>query len=198
MVPRRPTNSSSRAVGVLAGLVVGALLLAGACSSDGDGGDDRSGRADEDATTSDAGSASPGGACADLEPFGGFGEALVTVDGEEQCLLLAQTPEERARGLMEVTDLQGYPGMLFVFPADSEGGFWMRNTPTPLSIAYLDASGAVVSTTDMEPCEDVPTCPSYPASGPYRFTVEVPQGDLEALGLTGDARLTLESEVHPS
>lgn len=198
MVPRRPTNSSSRALGVLAGLVVGALLLAGACSSDGDGGDDRSGRADADGTTSDAGSAAPGGACADLEPFGGFGEALVTVDGEEQCLLLAQTPEERARGLMEVTDLQGYPGMLFVFPADSEGGFWMRNTPTPLSIAYLDASGAVVSTTDMEPCEDVPTCPSYPASGPYRFTVEVPQGDLEALGLTGDARLTLESEVHPS
>ena len=177
---------------VLTGLAVGLLLVAGVCSSD--GGDDRSGRAEAGHADTEA----PGSACADLEPFGEFGEVLVTIGGEERCLLLAQTPEERARGLMEVTDLQGYPGMLFVFPAESEGGFWMRNTPTPLSIAYLDASGAIVSTADMEPCDDVPTCPSYPASGPYRYTVEAPQGELEGLGLTGDARLTVESEVHPS
>lgn len=136
--------------------------------------------------------------CADLEPIGEFGEVLVTVGGEQRCLLLAQTPEQRARGLMEVTDLGGYPGMAFAFPADTDVGFWMRNTPTPLSIAYLDASGAIVSTADMAPCDDVPTCPTYPAAGPYRWAVEVPQGNLDDLGLTGDARLTIESEVHPS
>jgi uncharacterized membrane protein (UPF0127 family) len=139
-----------------------------------------------------------GGACADLEPIGGFDEVLVSIDGDERCLLLAQTPEERARGLMELTDLAGYPGMLFAFPAESEGGFWMRNTPMPLSIAYLDAAGAIVSTADMAPCDDVPTCPSYPASGPYRYTVEVPQGELAELGLTGEARLTVESETVPT
>ena len=195
MAPRRAAQPPTLAALLAGGLLLAALL--GGCGSGdedarsggADAGHDEEGRDDTEA---------PGEACAGLEPFGEFGEVLVAVDGEERCLLLAQTPEERARGLMEVTDLAGYPGMLFAFPADSEGGFWMRNTPTPLSIAYLDASGALVSTADMAPCDDVPTCPSYPASGPYRYTVEVPQGELEALGLTGDALLTVESDVHPS
>ncbi|MCB1006402.1 MAG: DUF192 domain-containing protein [Acidimicrobiales bacterium] len=172
----------------LGALVLVAALALGGCG-EADGADGAHGHDDGEA---------PGAACADLEPFGDFGEVLVTIGGEERCLLLAQTPEQRARGLMEVTDLEGYPGMLFAFPQDSSGGFWMRNTPTALSIAYLDASGAIVSTADMAPCEDDPSCPSYPADGPYRMTVEVPRGELAALGLTGDARLTVESEIHPS
>lgn len=166
-----------------------AIVALAACGSDGDAPADAHGHDDGEA---------PGAVCADLEPIGEFGEVLVTVGGEQRCLLLAQTPEQRARGLMEVTDLGGYPGMAFAFPADTDVGFWMRNTPTPLSIAYLDASGAIVSTADMAPCDDVPTCPTYPAAGPYRWAVEVPQGNLDDLGLTGDARLTIESEVHPS
>jgi len=177
---------------VLAALV-GLLVPVAACAS----GDEPSGATD--ATTPAIGGAeAPGEPCADLQPIGAFGEVEVNIGDEPECLLLAQTPEERARGLMEVTDLAGYPGMLFVFPADSEGGFWMRNTPLPLSIAYLDADGAIVSTADMDPCDDVPTCPSYPADGPYRFTVEVPQGALGDLGLVGGARLTVVSAVTPS
>lgn len=158
-------------------VVLGPLLAAGAACGGGDG---------------DAAS------CDELVPFGDFGEVAVEVDGDPACLLLAETPEQRARGLMEVTDLEGYPGMLFAYAADTEGGFWMRNTPTPLSIAYLDAEGRIVSTADMEPCEDSPDCPGYPPDGPYRMTVEVPQGDLDDLGLTGDAVLEVMGEIDPT
>ena len=76
--------------------------------------------------------------------------------------------------------------MLFDFPADTDGGFWMRDTPMPLSIAYLDAEGAIVSTADMDPCLDLgDQCPGYPPDGVYNDTVEVPQGGLETLGLDG-------------
>jgi len=136
--------------------------------------------------------------CRDLTPLDGFGEVEVAVDGDERCLLLAQTPEERARGLMEVTDLEGYPGMIFVYPEDVGGGFWMRNTPMPLSIAYLAADGGIVSTADMEPCEESVTCPSYPPDGEFRFAVEVPRGELDDLGLTGDATLEVVGETDPS
>lgn len=170
---------------VSAALVVLFVALA-ACSSD-DGG-----------SASGTDDRVPGDPCAALQPIGEFGEVEVAIGDEPECLLLAETPAQRARGLMEVTDLEGYPGMLFAFPADSDGGFWMRNTPMPLSIAYLDADGAIVSTADMEPCEDVSSCPSYPAGGAYRFTVEVPQGELEDLGLTGDARLTVVGDIDPS
>jgi uncharacterized membrane protein (UPF0127 family) len=126
----------------------------------------------------------------------GFGEVVVQVrrvDGDtvEWCLLLAETPAQTQRGLMEVADpdLGGYDGMLFRFIDDNEGGFYMRNTAMPLEIAYLDEGGEVVSSTTMEPCPDSAGCPTYPADGPYRRTVEVPvaAGGLDRLGITAGA-----------
>jgi uncharacterized membrane protein (UPF0127 family) len=132
------------------------------------------------------------------ELLDGFEEITITVtaaDGSEQewCLLLAATPEARERGLMFVTDpaLGGYDGMLFQFDEEGTGGFWMKNTRLPLSIAYLDGDGAIVSTADMEPCPDgTERCPGYPPDGPYRAAIEVVQGRLDDLGLEGEARVT--------
>jgi uncharacterized membrane protein (UPF0127 family) len=138
-------------------------------------------------------------------PLSGFGEVTVDVrsaDGTEtsHCLLLASTEAQRERGLMEVTDpaLGGYDGMLFSFPADTDTGFWMRNTPMPLSVAYVDGSGHLVSSTAMAPCADVATCPVYPPTGTYRVAVEVPQGRLAALGLVPGATLTVGPSSCPS
>lgn len=137
-------------------------------------------------------------------PVPGFGEVAVRVvaaDGTVRiyCMLAARTEEQRGRGLMEVTDrtLGGYDGMLFVYSFDNPGGFWMRNTPMPLSIAYLDAAGGVVSQADMEPCRDSPSCPSYPAARPFRFAVEVPQGRLDHLGIEPGAKVTEAGACRP-
>ncbi len=112
----------------------------------------------------------------------------------EWCVWLADDGNERARGLMEVTDagLGGRDGMAFVWPADVQASFFMRNTRLPLSIAFVDADGAVVSTSDMDPCpDDVVDCPLYGAAGPYRWALEVPQGALAELGITDESRLSL-------
>jgi uncharacterized protein len=107
------------------------------------------------------------------------------------CLLVAHHAETRQRGLMEVTDLGGYQGMVFVWDEDTSGGFWMRNTPTPLSIAFFAADGGYVGSYDMEPCDDSPDCPVYRSPGTYRFALEVAQGDLERLGVGPGSRLAL-------
>jgi uncharacterized membrane protein (UPF0127 family) len=127
----------------------------------------------------------------------GFGEVAIQVtaaDGSVQtwCLLLAETEGQHERGLMEVTDPQlgGYDGMYFRFAEDHDaGGFYMRNTPQELSIAYLDGGGGLVSTSVMAPCGDVDGCPTYDAAGPYRATIEVPTaaGGVERLGITPSA-----------
>ena len=122
-------------------------------------------------------------------PLEGFGELAIAVErpGVAEvlawCLLAAIDPQQRARGLMEVTDLQGYDGMAFVYPEDSQNAFYMRNTPMPLSIAWIAADGGVVSTADMEPCEDRDGCPTYGPGGAYRMAIEVPQGRLDDLGI---------------
>ena len=131
---------------------------------------------------------------ADRELLDGFGEVAIAItnpDGSVKgwCVLLAETEEQRQRGLMEVTDLGGYEGMLFVWADDSSSSFYMRNTPTPLSIAWVDAEGEIVSSADMEPCADVEGCRLYPPAGTYRFALEVPQGELGSVGLVDDATL---------
>lgn len=139
-------------------------------------------------------------------PKTGFAEVAVRVvegpDGESivLCVLVAETPDQRRQGLMGVTDLGGYDGMVFVYEEDVENGFWMQDTPLPLSIAYLDAAGGVVSTADMEPCVDGGDCPSYPPDGPFRWTLEVPQGDLDDIGLVegSDARLEVTGACEPA
>jgi uncharacterized membrane protein (UPF0127 family) len=130
----------------------------------------------------------------------GFDEIAIQVDPGDGtatlswCLLAALEAQQRARGLMEVTDLQGYEGMVFVYPEDVENGFYMRNTPTPLSIAWVAADGEVVTIKDMEPCEDRDGCPTYPSDGRYRYAIEVFQGDLPRLGITGAATVTVGGE----
>ncbi len=144
-------------------------------------------------TSTDVGSAAVGedSPVVTRTPLTGFGETLITVhtsDGDlEWCLLLAETPTQRARGLMEVTDpaLGGYDGMLFRYDADVSEAYWMRNTPMALSIAFLSSQGSLVSTADMAPCADRPDCRNYPAAGPYRTAIEVPQGGLDHLGIVG-------------
>lgn len=130
-------------------------------------------------------------------PLAGFDEVRVTVRtpiGQvlSWCLLLAQTAAQRQRGLMTVTDpaLGGYDGMLFRFDSDVTGGFWMRNTPMPLSIVFIDSSGRIVSSADMKPCGDSGDCPTYPAAGPYRSAIEVPQGGLGRLAIEAQSIVT--------
>lgn len=169
------------------------VLLAAGCSSSGP--DASTGGS----TTTVAGGSTPRRGAALADAFGTVTVRVTLPDGSvrEWCLWLADTDPLRQRGLMFVTDpdLEGHPGMLFAFAGDQTGGFWMRNTRLPLSIAYLDADGHPVSTTDMTPCPDEDaTCPSYAPGGPYRYTVEVPQGRLGALGIVEGSTVTVGEE----
>lgn len=127
----------------------------------------------------------------------GFRAVTVTVrlaDGTtaQRCLLLADTAPLREQGLMGVTDpdLGGYDGMLFVFGGTFTGGFWMKDTLIPLSIAFAGPAGDVVSTADMVPCPaDTKRCPVTTAAAPYAYAVEVPSGRLTDVGLTAGASL---------
>ena len=48
----------------------------------------------------------------------------------------------------------------------------MKDTPTPLSIAFISASGEICETRDMAPFSEA----SVESSQPVRYALEVPQG----------------------
>lgn len=124
-------------------------------------------------------------------PMGGF-DAPVTVTFEGAPPIkaeVARTREQRARGLMQRTSLAEGEGMVFLFPGRVNGGFWMKGTLIPLSIAYVDGD-RVVSTHEMSPCKADP-CPDYPPAGPYTLAVEARGGFFPDHGVTAGTRMTL-------
>jgi uncharacterized protein len=116
---------------------------------------------------------------------------IETADGEvEVPVEVADSPEEREVGLMNRESLPADAGMIFLFDEDSTGGFWMKNTLIPLSIAFADAEGTIVSILDMEPCEADP-CEIYDPGASYRSALEVNQGAFEDWGVQVGDRLSL-------
>lgn len=131
----------------------------------------------------------PAPALPSRRPLPGFDEVAfrITAPGgkvTDGVAMLADDSASRSQGLMEQTDLRGYDAMVFRFPSPSNGGFYMRNTRIPLSIAFFDVGGRFVSSADMEPCPDeVEDCPTTFAEGPYVHAIEVAKGDLPRLGI---------------
>ena len=92
---------------------------------------------------------------------------------------VAVTPEQRQKGLMFRRDLGSHEGMLFVFDEASPQCFWMKNTPTPLTIAFIADDGRIVNLADMKPFDEASHC----SSKPVRFVLEMNQGWFDKRGI---------------
>jgi hypothetical protein len=88
---------------------------------------------------------------------------------------VADDAEERSIGLMNREELEPFDGMAFLWDEPVHTSFWMKDTLIPLSIAFWDAHGRIVSILDMEPCEADP-CPTYDPGTEFVGAVEVKQG----------------------
>jgi len=98
---------------------------------------------------------------------------------------VAATPEQRQLGLMFRRDLDGNDGMLFVFEQPSPQCFWMKNTPTPLTIAFLADDGTIVNLADMAPQSEQSHC----STRPVRFALEMSQGWFAKRGIKAGAKI---------
>jgi uncharacterized protein len=58
---------------------------------------------------------------------------------------IADDDRSRARGLMFVRELPADHGMLFLFGKPRFVSFWMKDTPLPLDLVFIDAEGMVVN-----------------------------------------------------
>ena len=100
--------------------------------------------------------------------------AITNLDGKTIPITveLARSRQEITKGFMGRTNIPDGTGMLFVFKTDQKLAFWMKDTPTPLSIAFISASGEICETRDMAPFSEA----SVESSQPVRYALEVPQG----------------------
>ncbi len=107
---------------------------------------------------------------------------IIRQDGTEFIVHaeMAIKPEDRNHGFMERKNIPDGTGMLFVFEQDQILSFWMKNTPHPLSIAYIDSKGKIRNIYDMKPF----SLASIVSTVSVRYALEVPQGWYKKNGIT--------------
>lgn len=98
---------------------------------------------------------------------------------------VANTFDSRARGLMFRKSLGTNQGMLFVFAEVAPHCMWMKNTYVPLSVAFMDEEGAIVSIYDMQPLNETSHCAAKPA----RYALEMNQGWFAQKGIKPGAKI---------
>ena len=103
----------------------------------------------------------------------------LTVKGKKIRAEVVQTEEEKARGLMFRESLGKDEGMLFAFDREEILTFWMKNTPLPLSIAFMDQRGKIVDIQDMDPF----SLRTHASTLPARYALETNQGWFKRNGI---------------
>jgi len=102
---------------------------------------------------------------------------------------IAASPQSRERGLMFRYEMKDDEGMLFVFPSAQRQSFWMKNTPLPLSIAFIDVRGVILNIRDMMPF----TTDGHPSEGEALYALETNRGWFAQRGIkAGDRVLGLD------
>ncbi len=96
---------------------------------------------------------------------------------------IADTSEERAKGLMYRESMKDNHGMLFIFDEEQELNFWMKNTLMPLDMIFFDHDYKIVHIQhDAQPCKKDP-CEVFSSLKPAKYVLEVKGGTTERLGI---------------
>lgn len=103
----------------------------------------------------------------------------LTIHKQALIAEVASNDPDRMQGLMHRRMLPENRGMLFVFPNLAFHGMWMMNTYVPLSVAFIDDSGAIINIEDMQPH----TRDSHNAKSPARYALEMNLGWFHKRGI---------------
>lgn len=98
---------------------------------------------------------------------------------------VAITGKEQQKGYMGRKTIPDGTAMIFAYDSDRQLDFWMKNTPHPLSIAFIDSSGVIREIHDMKSF----SLETVSSAGSLRYALEVPQGWFGRAGVSVGDRL---------
>jgi len=99
---------------------------------------------------------------------------------------VAQSPQERATGLMLRQSMPANQGMLFVFEQAEQQCFWMKNTLIPLDIAFVAGDGTIINIEHMKPL----SLDNHCSAKPVRLVLEMNGGWFAKKGVSPGSKLT--------
>jgi len=92
---------------------------------------------------------------------------------------IANTEQDRLRGLMFRDKLAENSGMIFLYPRPEASAMWMKNTRIALSVAFIDANGRILNIAEMEPYSEE----AHASSGAAAYALEMNRGWFRKQGI---------------
>lgn len=121
----------------------------------------------------------------------------VEIRGQRFSVEVADTFEERQRGLMFRDELAKDTGMLFIHVTEEPQAYWMKNTRIPLDILYFSKDLKLVSAQErVPPCSAGDRCPPYPSEGPALFVLELNAGSVELFKIQPGDVMKISSNIN--
>jgi len=107
---------------------------------------------------------------------------ILTRSGSEVAFQVevADTPAKRTMGLQYRKELGADRGMIFLFPSEAPQSFWMKNTPIPLDMIFINRERRIVGIVE----QAVPfSLDSRSVGVPSQFVLEINGGLAKRHGL---------------
>ena len=105
---------------------------------------------------------------------------------------IANTPEERTKGLMNRERLDEDKGMLFVFNKEKKYSFYMKNTLISLDIIWININKEVIYIEkNVQPCQ-ADHCQNYGPDEKSKYVLELNSGQVDQSNIRIGDKLTFK------
>jgi uncharacterized membrane protein (UPF0127 family) len=115
----------------------------------------------------------------------GYRQVNVTLSNVTLVADIAETNEQRTKGLSVKDTLDENEGMLFLFKTPSKHSFWMKNMKFPIDIIWISEYHEVVHVEhSLEPCKPHSFCPTYKPDRDALYVLETVAGFAQKYNVT--------------
>jgi len=79
---------------------------------------------------------------------------IISIGNKKYDVEIADTPEKREKGLMDITKLPADKGMLFIWDQPQLVEMWMKDTKIPLDLVFINEDQEVTKVVEGQPDDE--------------------------------------------
>lgn len=115
----------------------------------------------------------------------------VAINNSRITVAVADSEEERTKGLSGSPQLKDGTGMLFIFDEPSYHGIWMKDMKYPIDIIWLDEDRKIIHIQEFATPDSYPER-TFTPQVPAKYVLEVPVGSVKSYGMNHGKTMTFD------